>query len=103
LRGEHPQIDYATLTSLTPQPLIVDVRTPTEFEKGAIPGAINIPVDALRDRINELPRERELVAYCHVGMRGYIATRILKQAGYNVRNLSGGYRTYLLHQPVKLA
>jgi NADPH-dependent 2,4-dienoyl-CoA reductase/sulfur reductase-like enzyme/rhodanese-related sulfurtransferase len=79
-----------------PQPgqLLLDVRTPSEFAEGSIPGSINIPVDALRSRIGELPREKELLVTCRVGLRGYIATRILDQAGYKTRNLSGGWLTW---------
>ncbi len=75
------------------------VKTPLEYVGGHIEGAINIPVDELRSRLRELPKSRPIVAYCQVGQRGYLATRILMQAGYNVSNLGGGYKTYLLHQP----
>jgi len=61
---------------------------------GAIPGAINIPIDELRGRLNELPRDKELLVSCQVGLRGYLACRILKQHGFRCRNLTGGYRTY---------
>jgi NADPH-dependent 2,4-dienoyl-CoA reductase/sulfur reductase-like enzyme/rhodanese-related sulfurtransferase len=100
VRGDHPQIDVATLlaTKSEQAPLILDVRTSDEFGAGNLPGAINIPVDELRSRLHELPRDRDIVAYCQVGQRGYIATRILLQAGFNVQNLSGGYKTYLLWQ-----
>ncbi len=102
VRGDHPQIDVAALfaTEATQRPLILDVRTVEEFMAGNLPGAINIPVDELRARLGELPRERDIVAYCQVGQRGYIATRVLQQAGFRVRNLSGGYKTYLLWQGV---
>lgn len=75
--------------------LLLDVRTPEEFQKGNIEGSINIPVDDLRSRLQELPQDRPIVIYCRVGLRGYIACRILKQKGFSwVRNLSGGYLTY---------
>jgi NADPH-dependent 2,4-dienoyl-CoA reductase/sulfur reductase-like enzyme/rhodanese-related sulfurtransferase len=75
--------------------LIIDVRTPPEVAKGAIPGAINIPLDQLRDRLDEVPRDRQVVVHCQVGQRSYNAYRILKGAGFeNVYNLSGGYKTY---------
>jgi NADPH-dependent 2,4-dienoyl-CoA reductase/sulfur reductase-like enzyme/peroxiredoxin family protein/rhodanese-related sulfurtransferase/TusA-related sulfurtransferase len=74
--------------------LLVDVRTPGEFEMGTIGDAINIPVDKLRSRLNELPKDKELLVFCQVGLRGYIACRILSQNGYNCRNLSGGYKTF---------
>jgi len=73
--------------------VILDVREPDEFRLGAIPGAVNIPLDQLRKRLDELPREREIVTYCYVGLRSYIAARILMQRGWKVKNLSGGYKT----------
>ena len=73
---------------------LLDVRTPAEVEAGSIPGAINIPVDELRGRLYELPKDKELLVSCQVGLRGYLACRILKQNGFQCRNLSGGYKTY---------
>lgn len=101
LRGDHPQVDIATLLALPDieRPMLLDVRTPQEFANGSIPGAVNIPVDELRTRWQELPAEREIAAYCQVGQRGYLATRILLQHGLKVRNISGGYKTYRLHYP----
>lgn len=98
LRGDHPQIDVETLLALTPEcrPIVLDVRTAKEFAAGALPGAINIPIDELRERLSELPKDREIAAYCQVGQRGYLATRILQQAGYSVANVGGGYTTYQL-------
>ena len=81
------------------KPLLLDVRTPLEFANGHIPDAVNIPVDELRGRLAVLPQDRPVVAYRQVGQRGYLATRILMQAGFAVSNLGGGYKTYLLHQP----
>jgi NADPH-dependent 2,4-dienoyl-CoA reductase/sulfur reductase-like enzyme/rhodanese-related sulfurtransferase len=73
---------------------LVDVRTPAEFAKGAIPGALNIPVDDLRDRLDEVP-PGPVVVHCAVGLRGHVAARILRQRGWDdVRNLSGGYTTW---------
>jgi rhodanese-related sulfurtransferase len=74
--------------------LLLDVRTPEEFAAGAVSHAINVPLDELRDRLEEVPRDKPVVTYCKVGQRGYMAMRILKLAGYDVRNLSGGYTTY---------
>jgi NADPH-dependent 2,4-dienoyl-CoA reductase/sulfur reductase-like enzyme/rhodanese-related sulfurtransferase len=74
--------------------LILDVRAPSEFAAGHVPGAVNLPVDELRGRLGELDPARPIIAYCQVGMRGYLATRILMQNGFKVRNLSGGYMTY---------
>lgn len=99
VRGDHPQVDWETIAGATDATLLLDVRTEQEFNLGHIPGAINIPVDALRMRLGELPRDRAITAYCQVGQRGYLATRILMQAGFQVSNLGGGFKTYLLHHP----
>ncbi len=104
LRGDHPQI---TVEELLPRlgeasekaPLLLDVRTPQEFAAASIPGARNITIDDLRGRIDELPRNRPIITYCQVGMRGYLATRILRQRGFDAVNLSGGYKTYELFWP----
>jgi NADPH-dependent 2,4-dienoyl-CoA reductase/sulfur reductase-like enzyme/rhodanese-related sulfurtransferase len=73
---------------------LLDVRTAAEIEAGGIPGALNIPLDELRGRLNELPRDKELLVACQVGLRGYLACRILSQNGFRCRNLTGGYKTY---------
>ena len=73
----------------------LDVRTPDEFALGAIPGFRNLPLDSLREHLDELPRDRPVVVTCAVGLRGYLAARILVQRGFKeVYNLSGGYRTW---------
>ena len=76
------------------QAQIVDVRTVAEFENKHIPNAINVPLDSLRERLDELSREREVWVVCGVGQRAYNATRILQQNGFHVKNLSGGMQTY---------
>jgi len=68
------------------------VRTPGEYRRGTLPGAVNIPVDDLRARIDEVADGA--IVHCQVGLRGYIAARILAQHGRRVRNLDGGYRTW---------
>lgn len=73
---------------------ILDVRTPLEFEAGHINDAVNIPVDSLRGEISHVPKDKKIIAYCKVGLRGYIACRILMQNGFDAYNLSGGYDTY---------
>ncbi|WP_242358778.1 FAD-dependent oxidoreductase [Bacteroides acidifaciens] len=74
---------------------LLDVRTPDEFALGSLPGAVNIPLDELRDRLAELPKDRMIYTFCAVGLRGYLAYRILTQYGFDkVRNLSGGLKTY---------
>lgn len=76
---------------------LLDVRTPAEHTDGSVPGAINIPVDDLRSRLDEVPRDKKIVVFCQVGQRAYFAERILRQNGFgNVANLSGGFTTYRL-------
>ena len=92
LRGDLPLADWKEL--LPNSAVLLDVRDPDEFEEGHIPGAINLPLNKLRDRLHELPRDRELWLYCRVGQRGYYAARLLMQHGFQAKNLSGGYLTY---------
>lgn len=74
---------------------LLDVRTNMEYSLGNIDGSVNIPVDELRDRLDEIPKDKEILVYCQVGLRGYLACRILSQHGFkSVKNLSGGYKTY---------
>ncbi|HPZ43212.1 MAG TPA: FAD-dependent oxidoreductase [Bacillota bacterium] len=81
--------------------VLVDVRTAKELEKnGAVAGALNIPLDELRDRLAEIPEDREVLTYCQAGQRSYIANRILRQKGYKVKNISGGYRSYLAQRMI---
>ncbi|MCF8018126.1 conserved protein of unknown function [Petrocella atlantisensis] len=74
--------------------MILDVRTPEEVAYGAIEGHMNIPLDDLRERIQELPSDKEIIIYCAVGFRGYLASTILNPAGFKTRNLLGGYNYY---------
>ena len=74
--------------------LLLDVRQPEERSKGYIPGSINIPLPELRHHLNELPKDKEIVAYCLVGQRSYYACRILLQNGFRARNLTGAFLTY---------
>jgi len=74
---------------------LIDARTANEFGHGSVEGAYNIPVDEVRDRLSEIPKDQEILVYCGQGLRSYIVTRILKQKGYdNVKNISGGYGLY---------
>ena len=100
LRGEHPQVDVEAATAVTTNQgrYLVDVRTSEEFAAGHIPEAVNIPIDELRSRLDELPHDREIAAYCQVGQRGYLATRILRQKGFDAVNVGGGFKTYRLFQ-----
>ena len=73
----------------------MDTRTKAEFEGGTIPGAVNFPLDSLREEMEKLPKNREIDVFCQIGLRGYLASRILLQSGFSrVRNLSGGYRLW---------
>ncbi|MEG6567585.1 CoA-disulfide reductase [Thermoanaerobacterium saccharolyticum] len=75
--------------------LILDVRTDLEYQLGNIKGSINIPVDELRENLHKIPKDKDIYVYCQVGLRGYIACRILMQNGFkSVKNLSGGYKIY---------
>ncbi len=74
---------------------LVDVRTPDEFKLGAIKGAVNIPLDDMRERIGEIPADKPVYLYCGVGLRGYLASNILLQSGFkDVSNLVGGLKLY---------
>lgn len=73
---------------------LLDVRTKLENEAGTIEGSVNIPVDDLRSRLNEIPKDKKILVYCKIGLRGYIAYRILVQNGFEAYNLSGGYDLY---------
>ncbi|WP_042201530.1 DsrE/DsrF/DrsH-like family protein [Paenibacillus camerounensis] len=74
--------------------ILLDVRSVLEHQNGHIPDSISIPVDELRERMHELDASKEIWVYCQVGLRGYTAAQILRQHGYQVKNLSGGYKTY---------
>lgn len=73
---------------------LLDTRTPVEYANGHIDGFINIPLDSLRERLDELDRSKPVYVTCQIGLRGYIAARILMQNGFETYNLSGGYRLY---------
>ena len=98
INGSMPVITWRQLLAMDISGrLLIDVRTAEEFALGTIPGAINIPLDDLRDRLDEIPKDQEIIIFCAVGLRGYLATRILLGHGYGrVLNLSGGYRVYAL-------
>ena len=88
-------IQWRELAELPADTIRIDVRTHDEYKLGTIPGFINIPVDELREHLDELPKEKPIVVTCAVGLRGYLAYRILVQNGFkHVRNLSGGYKTW---------
>ncbi|ELC0660948.1 FAD-dependent oxidoreductase [Vibrio fluvialis] len=96
MKGDANAIHFDEIDSLTDEQVLLDVRNPGELQNvGYLPGAINIPVDQLRQRMNELPKDKEIIIYCQVGLRGNVAYRQLVNNGYKARNLLGGYRTYL--------
>jgi len=94
LRKEASICHAAEAANPGPKQMLLDVRTMPEVQKGTIPGAKHIPLDELRKRLGELPKDKEILAFCEVGLRGYLACRILTQNGFVCRNLSGGYKTY---------
>ncbi|WP_037284646.1 FAD-dependent oxidoreductase [Saccharibacillus sacchari] len=93
--GRVQSFTYDQLDARIPEnSILLDVRSDLEHRGGHIPGSISIPVDELRGRLNELDPAKKIWVYCQVGLRGYTASQILRQHGYDVRNLSGGYKTY---------
>jgi NADPH-dependent 2,4-dienoyl-CoA reductase/sulfur reductase-like enzyme/rhodanese-related sulfurtransferase len=99
IKGDATAIHFDEIDNLSENQVLLDVRNPGELESvGFIKGAINIPVDQLRQRMNELPKDKEIVIYCQVGLRGNVAYRQLVNSGFKARNLLGGYRTYKFAQ-----
>ncbi|WP_330471480.1 FAD-dependent oxidoreductase [Vibrio harveyi] len=95
MKGDATATHFDEIDNLSEDQVLLDVRNPGELESvGFIDGAINIPVDQLRQRMNELPKDKEIVIYCQVGLRGNVAYRQLVNSGFKARNLLGGYRTY---------
>ncbi|WP_150276019.1 FAD-dependent oxidoreductase [Paenibacillus tepidiphilus] len=95
LAGRVKTYTYDQLPTRNPeQTILLDVRSDMEHRNGHIPDSLSIPVDELRQRISELDIAKEIWVYCQVGLRGYTAAQILRQHGFKVKNLSGGYKTY---------
>jgi NADPH-dependent 2,4-dienoyl-CoA reductase/sulfur reductase-like enzyme/rhodanese-related sulfurtransferase len=95
IKGDATPIHFDEITNLNDNQILLDVRNPGELENvGFITGAVNIPVDQLRQRIDELPKDKEVIIYCQVGLRGNVAYRQLVNNGLKARNLIGGYRTF---------
>lgn len=96
LNGIMPIITWRDISHLARETsVLIDVRTKSEYEMGTIRGALNIPVDELRERLVEIPKNKDIIIFCQIGLRGYLAHKILTQNGFkNVKNLSGGYKTY---------
>ncbi len=80
---------------------LLDTRRPEEYERGHIDAAVNIPLENLRQRLSELPRDREIWTYCLVGQRSYNAARLLANAGFKVRNICGGYMIHLCIEKIR--
>ena len=103
INGSMPIIHWRELKDIDlGNKTLVDVRTADEYSLGTIRNAINIPLDELRDRIQEIPADKPVIVFCAIGLRGYLAQKILMGRGFkDVRNLSGGYKTYVLAtQPI---
>lgn len=91
ISGAMPVISWRELAEKKDEVMLIDTRTPEEFSFGTIPGAVNIPLDEMRDRLSEIPADKPVVLFCAVGLRGYLAQRILIGRGYrNTANLIGG-------------
>jgi rhodanese-related sulfurtransferase len=95
--GTTPTVQWHDLEDELSSAVLVDVRTAGEVGNGKIEGSINIPVDELRDRVDEL-QGKSVIVHCAVGQRGHTATQILKANGIKVKNLDGGYITWRLAQ-----
>lgn len=95
LNGDMPLCHVADMQAPQADQMLLDVRTPGEFKRGSIAGAVNIPLPELRERLTELEASKEILVFCQVGLRGHVAARILLQRGFQARNLTGGYQTYL--------
>lgn len=95
ISGDVDKVDWLDVPALVKAgAFLLDVRTEKEVETGTIEGATNIPLDDLRQRLNELPQDRDILVSCQVGLRSYVGTRILRQNGFKVKNIAGGYKLY---------
>lgn len=88
-------VDWNKANELGENDVLIDVRNESEYNNGHIAGAKNISVDELRERLKEIPKDKNIYIYCQIGLRGYLAQRILMQNGFeNVKNIGGGYKLY---------
>ena len=95
LKGDMEAVYWNEIDNLDmSKTILIDTRTKQENEIGTIKNSINIPLDSIRANLDKLDKSKEIVLFCQVGLRGYLAYRILKQNGFKVKNLSGGYKTY---------
>ena len=81
---------------------LMDVREPNELKQGMIKGSVNIPLDELRERLDEIPVNEEIYITCQLGMRGYVAARMLMEKGYKVKNVDGGFKLYATALPDRI-
>ncbi|MBS3731491.1 MAG: CoA-disulfide reductase, partial [Desulfobacterales bacterium] len=97
IKGDLEKINWDAVAGLDPErTVLLDVRSRIELKtSGTIDDAVHIPIDELRDRLGELDKSKTYIAFCAVGIRSYLAYRILVQNGFEARNLAGGFRTYL--------
>ncbi|WP_428909973.1 CoA-disulfide reductase [Niallia sp. Krafla_26] len=95
MKGESDHIQWHEVDGVVADGgLLIDVREPMEREFGYIKGSVNIPLNDLRNRLDEIPKDKTVYVSCQVGLRGYLAARILKNNGYDVKNVDGGWKTY---------
>ncbi len=103
VRGDYRQIYAENLEEMVgparqQQAVILDVRTEAEHTVQSIPGSLHVPLDSLRERLDEIPHKKPVIVYCAAGQRGYLATRLLNQCGFEAWNLAGGFKTYQMHR-----
>lgn len=105
ISGKVKHFYYEDLTALSKDEgaFLLDTRTPFEYKQGNAEGFVNIPVDELRERIDEIPADKRIYVMCQSGLRSYVATRILSNLGYDCYNFAGGYRFYSIIENEKLA
>jgi len=94
LLKKHKIYYWNNIENIIDNSILLDVRNQNEYEAGHIPNAVHIPLDSIRERINELDKKQKIYIYCLGGQRGYLAQQILKQHGFNTENLSGGYQLW---------
>ncbi|WAA10788.1 CoA-disulfide reductase [Fervidibacillus albus] len=96
--GDLNQIQWYEVDEAKKDGLVIDVREQEELEVGKIEDAVHIPLGQLREKLTDLPKNQPIYVYCQVGLRGYIAYRILKHNDFNVKNIDGGWRTYAAYR-----
>jgi NADPH-dependent 2,4-dienoyl-CoA reductase/sulfur reductase-like enzyme/rhodanese-related sulfurtransferase len=99
LRGDARIVHWGELEKS--RAFLLDVRSPSEYRQDHVEGAVNIPLDELRERMGEVPKDQEVWAYCAVGQRSYYAARALSQYGYDIKNISGGFKTFTLKEALQ--